>query len=85
MFGNIGGLIATWSYLVWDAPDFHIGNGLNLACASMILIISTVGLFWMKWDNKKRDQRNVEEELTGLSAKDVENLDWKHPAFRWRP
>ena len=85
MFGNIGGLIATWSYLVWDAPDFHIGNGLNLACASMILIISTAGLLWMKWDNKKRNQRNVEEELTGLSAKDVENLDWKHPAFRWRP
>jgi MFS family permease len=85
MFGNVGGLIATWSYLVWDGPNFHIGNGLNLAAASMILIISTAGLFWMKWDNKKRDSRNVEEELTGLSSKDVENLDWKHPAFRWRP
>lgn len=83
MFGNIGGLISTWSYPVWDAPDFHIGNGLNLACASMILIIGLSAWFWMHWDNVVREEKNIEEELVGMSPEDIKELDWKHPAFRW--
>ncbi|TQN69430.1 putative transporter [Colletotrichum shisoi] len=84
MFGNIGGLVSTWSYLGWDAPDFHIGNGLNLGASSMILILATAAWFWMKWDNKRRDDLSIEEELAGLSEQEVRDLDWKHPAFRWR-
>ncbi|GKT88828.1 major facilitator superfamily transporter [Colletotrichum tofieldiae] len=84
MFGNIGGLISTWSFLSWDAPDFHIGNGLNLAAASMIFILATAAWFWMKWDNKRRDDRSIEEELAGMSEQEIRDLDWKHPAFRWR-
>jgi len=85
MCGNIGGLIAGWSFLPWDAPDYHIGNGLNLATASMILILSTATLLWMKMDNKKREDRDIDNELRGLTPQQVEDLDWKHPAFRWRP
>ncbi|KAK7414197.1 hypothetical protein QQX98_006891 [Neonectria punicea] len=85
MFGNVGGLISTWAFPVADGPNYPIGNGLNLACASMILMLSTGGYFWMLADNKKRDGRNVEEELAGMSSEEVRELDWKHPAFRWRP
>lgn len=85
MFGNIGGLIAGWSFLPWDAPDYHIGNGLNLATAGAILVLSTLTLLWMKKDNKRREQRDVDEELSGLTAPQIEDLDWKHPAFHWRP
>ncbi|KAF9869310.1 MFS transporter [Colletotrichum karsti] len=84
MFGNVGGLISTWSYLPWDGPNYHIGNGLNLACASMILIVGFSAWFWMKWDNKKREDRSIEEELAGMSEQEIQDLDWKHPAFRWR-
>jgi len=41
-------------------------------------------LFWMKWDNKKREKRDIDAELSGLDEKTIEDLDWKHPAFRWR-
>lgn len=85
MFGNIGGLISTWSFLPFDGPNFHIGNGLNLATSSTILICSIVLLFWMWGDNKKRDTRDIDAELDGLSVKQVQDLDWKHPGFRWRP
>ncbi|KAI5456567.1 major facilitator superfamily domain-containing protein [Mariannaea sp. PMI_226] len=85
MFGNIGGLISTWSYPITDGPDYPIGNGLNLAAASMILLISTAGYFWMAAENKKRANRNVEEELSGLRPEEIRDLEWKHPAFRWRP
>ncbi|KAL1878026.1 hypothetical protein VTK73DRAFT_8250 [Phialemonium thermophilum] len=85
MCGNIGGLISTWSFLPWDAPDYHIGNGLNLATSSLVLIVSMLTLLWMWRDNKKRERRSIEEELAGLSQQEIQDLDWKHPAFRWRP
>ncbi len=49
-----------------------------------MLLISTAMLFWMKWDNKCREALSVEEELAGMSQHDVQDLDWKHPAFRWK-
>ena len=85
MFGNTGGLVSTWSYIASDAPSYHIGHGLNLAAASMILISSTLALLWMNYDNKQRDKRDVDHELAGLSQEEIENLEWKHPAWRWRP
>jgi hypothetical protein len=85
MFGNIGGLASTWSFLSWDGPDYHIGNGLNLATSSTTLVISLLALFWMWRDNKRREALSIEEELAGLAQNDIKDLDWKHPAFRWRP
>lgn len=85
MLGNVGGLIAAWAFLPWDAPDYHIGNGLNLATSGTVLILSTLTLLWMKWDNKKRDGRDIDAELSGYTAEQIRDLDWKHPAFRWRP
>ncbi|KAH8685122.1 major facilitator superfamily domain-containing protein [Ilyonectria robusta] len=85
MMGNIGGLIAGWSFLPWDAPNYHIGNGLNLATSGTVLIVSTLTLLWMKRDNKKKDDGDVDEELSGMTPQQIEDLDWKHPAFRWRP
>lgn len=85
MFGNVGGLISTWSFLPFDAPNYRIGNGLNLATSSTILVLSVALLFWMKMSNKKRSQVDVDAELAGKSVGEIEDLDWRHPSFRWRP
>ncbi|KAI0595190.1 major facilitator superfamily domain-containing protein [Biscogniauxia sp. FL1348] len=85
MYGNVGGLIATWSYLSWDGPDYPIGNGLNLAASSLILVLSTLLLLWMQWDNRRREKRDVDHELEGKSQTEIESLEWKHPGWRWRP
>jgi sugar phosphate permease len=84
MAGNVGGLISTWSFLPDDMPNYHVGNGLNLATSSTILLCSIGLMFWMKMDNKKRERRDVDSELAGLSQETIQDLDWKHPAFRWR-
>ncbi|KAK6430645.1 hypothetical protein LTR95_013196 [Oleoguttula sp. CCFEE 5521] len=84
MFGNIGGLISTWAFLPFDTPNYHIGNGLNLATATVILALSIGMLFFVKADNKKRERKDIDSELDGLSDKAIQDLDWKHPAFRWR-
>jgi hypothetical protein len=82
--GNIGGLVSTWAFVPHDAPNFPIGNGLNLATSSMILILSIALMFYMKLDNSKREKKDVDAELAGLDDKAVADLDWKHPSFRWR-
>lgn len=85
MFGNLGGLISTWSFLPFDGPNYRIGNGLNLATSSTILILGIALLFWMKTSNSKRARVDVDAELAGKSAGEIEDLDWRHPSFRWRP
>jgi len=85
MFGNVGGLVSTWAFLPFDGPNFHIGNGLNLATSSVMLIVSIFLLWWMRADNNKREKRDIDTELAGLDQKTIQDLDWRHPAFRWRP
>ncbi|KAK7210195.1 hypothetical protein V2G26_017373 [Clonostachys chloroleuca] len=86
MIGNIGGLVSTWSFLSWDGPNFPIGNGLNLASNVCFLIITVGALFWMKKDNKRRDmeQETGEAQLEAMTEQEIEDLDWKHPSFRWK-
>ncbi|KAH6681095.1 major facilitator superfamily domain-containing protein [Plectosphaerella plurivora] len=87
MAGYLGGLLATWTYLPWDGPMYPIGNGLNLAAAASITIVATVFLFWMKWDNRRRDMVSQEEQdamLEGLSPEQIRDLEWKHPDWRWK-
>lgn len=85
MFGNVGGLISTWSFLPRDGPNYYTGNGLNLGTSTAMLILSIALLFWMFADNKRREKKDVDSELTGLTQKQIQDLDWRHPAFRWRP
>ena len=88
MAGNIGGLISTWSFLPNDGPNYHIGNGLNLAASSANLLLAVFLLWWMKADNRARERKDVgqvDAELAGLETKEVQDLDWKHPSFRWKP
>lgn len=85
MMGNLGGLIATWSYLPRDAPRYNIATGLNIATLStVVLTLSLLGL-WMRRDNRKRNTKQAvaEEALNGLSASETRDLDNKHPLFRW--
>ncbi|KAI8721340.1 MFS domain-containing protein [Fusarium sp. LHS14.1] len=87
MLGNIGGLVSTWSFLPFDGPNYPIGNGLNLATQVGTLILATLTLLWMNRDNKRRERVESEEleRVQGMSAEEQEDLDWKHPSFRWRP
>jgi len=36
-------------------------------------------------DNKSREKRDVDAELAGMDMKSIQDLDWQHPSFRWRP
>ncbi|CAK9779510.1 MFS transporter [Cutaneotrichosporon oleaginosum] len=84
MLGNIGGLISTWAFLPFDGPNYPIGNGLNLATSSMILILSLVLWAYLIADNRRRAKIDVDTKLAGMTEKQISDLDWKHPGHRWR-
>ena len=86
MLGNIGGLVSGWSFLPWDGPDYKIGNGLNLATSSTALITAVLIFAWVKLDNGKRRKAKARgaETLDGLTQRQIEDLDWKHPDFLWQ-
>lgn len=48
------------SYLPWDGPDFHIGNGPNLATMTLTLVLVVMTYSWMI-----RDTRSRQVELLG--------------------
>ncbi|KAF4506765.1 hypothetical protein G6O67_006814 [Ophiocordyceps sinensis] len=84
MMGNIGGLISTWAFLEFDAPRFSIGNGLNLAAQASMFFIALALYLWIERDNKKRRMlHSTVENSTTESSQEVEDMDWKHPGFRW--
>lgn len=86
-FGYVGALIASWTYLPGDSPRYAIGNGINLACALTWTVIAISTKLWMNHDNRKREKRQVETstELASFSDDEIANLEWKHPAWRWKP
>ena len=86
-FGYVGALIASWTYLPGDSPRYAIGNGINLGCAVTWTVVAIFTKLWMTRDNRKRDSRQLEAhtELATLSDDEIANLEWKHPAWRWKP
>jgi MFS family permease len=85
--GYLGGLIATWTYFGTD-PMFPVGNGLNLSVSAAISATAATFHWYMIRDNKKRDLKSPaerEELLAGLSRREISELEYKHPDFRWRP
>jgi MFS family permease len=83
MLGNIGGLVSTWAFLPFDGPEYRIGNGLNLAAQSAIFLISLCMYFAIQRSNKRRSGVNVERELAGKTLSEIQDLEWRHPGFRW--
>jgi sugar phosphate permease len=82
---NCGGLISTWTFLAPEAPNYPSGNGLNLATSVTSLLVA-IGLeIWMRHDNSRRRENAQESSLAEYSELEIQRLDWKHPAFRWRP
>ncbi|KAJ9663190.1 hypothetical protein H2198_000951 [Neophaeococcomyces mojaviensis] len=86
MLGNVGGLVSTWSFLPFDGPNYRIGNGLNLAANATIFILTIFLGIWMRADNRKRESKEqiAQSSLEQYDNKQIQDLDWKHPSFRWR-
>ncbi|GAA6041348.1 hypothetical protein JCM8097_007675 [Rhodosporidiobolus ruineniae] len=84
-FGQFGALIATWTYLPKDAPEYRTGNSMEIGftCANIALIF--LMLTYIHFENRarqagKRDHRF--NEVEGLETKEqIKRLGSRHPAW----
>ncbi|KIJ31703.1 hypothetical protein M422DRAFT_76616 [Sphaerobolus stellatus SS14] len=83
--GTIGAVIAVWTYLPDDAPNYHRGNSLNLATCSLACVLVLLGVRYVYWENAKRDHGERDYRLEGKSQKEIDELGARHPAYRYQP
>lgn len=79
--GTIGSLVATWSYMATDAPNYPIGNKLNLACCTTNMAIAILLAYVCIWENKKRRSGARDYILEGKTPEQIERLGSRHPRF----
>lgn len=77
--GTMGGILATWAYLVDDAPLYHIGHNINLAMQVIVLCLATFGIYWCLRENKLRDQGKRDHRLEGKTEEEQRDLGHLHP------
>ncbi|KAF1962659.1 hypothetical protein CC80DRAFT_398859 [Byssothecium circinans] len=53
-FGNIGGIIATFSFPAKDRPLYHLGYSLSIGMICMSFAASVICLVLCKMENRKR-------------------------------
>ncbi|KAF9269209.1 MFS general substrate transporter [Marasmius fiardii PR-910] len=82
--GGLGSIIAVWTYVPTDAPDYHNGNSLNLATSVLSGVIVLILFVYIRWENAKREQGERDYRLEGKNAKEIEELGYLHPGFRYQ-
>ncbi|GAA6005711.1 uncharacterized protein JCM10292_006747 [Rhodotorula paludigena] len=84
LFGNVGGLISTWTMLPNAAPRFLPGNAFNLSNSSVMLILSIFLWLYQIRENRAKENGRDDWRIEGLTQTEIEDLGQKHPGFRFR-
>ncbi|KAM0745965.1 MFS general substrate transporter [Meredithblackwellia eburnea MCA 4105] len=82
-FGQFGALIATWSYLPHDAPNYKTGNSINVGFTCLTWIIVGTTLAYCTWENRQRAAGKRDHRLKDLPDGEdhTQILGSSHPAF----
>ncbi|EAU82287.2 hypothetical protein CC1G_08899 [Coprinopsis cinerea okayama7 len=82
--GAFGAILGVWTYLAVDAPDYRKGNLANLASTSTICVLVVIIALYIRWENQKRDRGERDYRLEGKDERELEQLGYKHPRFRYQ-
>ena len=75
--GTIGGIVATWTYLANDGPEYPIGHTINLVAQAVVLVLAIGGIFYCLWENKVRARGGRDDRLVGLSEEEIRDLGYR--------
>lgn len=81
--GNVGSVIATWSYLPTDAPTYQTGHYINMSAEIAICLLGVAGILHARWENRLRESGARDSRLHGLNEAQISELGYKHPKFRY--
>lgn len=89
-FGNIGGIIATYSFLQQDAPRYTRGYIITICFISFSILSCTAYFLAVTWENRRRDKGtssvcagNKGSNATGDSAEDKRTLGDLWEGYRY--
>lgn len=81
--GTMGSVVATWSYLPFDAPRYTIGNALNLSVVAASQILAVLLMLYNKRENALRDRGGRDYRIEGKTEQEINELGNAHPEFRY--
>jgi hypothetical protein len=67
----------------WDAPKYNAGHSINIAAQGIAALISVAGIFYIKWENKKRERGGRDYRTEGLTEEEIGKLGYRAPGFRY--
>ncbi|OAL06881.1 MFS general substrate transporter [Phaeosphaeriaceae sp. SRC1lsM3a] len=77
---NCSAFIGTFIYLQRDAPKYVLGHAVSLGALVLTVILATAQVFYLQWENKKRDKGERDHRL----VEEIESkLGHRHPNFRY--
>ncbi|RXW23316.1 hypothetical protein EST38_g2554 [Candolleomyces aberdarensis] len=82
--GAIGAVMAVWTYLPSDAPNYRKGNLGNLGTMSTLCVIICTMAVYIKLENAKRERGGRDYRLEGKTEEELRNLGYRHPEFRYQ-
>jgi predicted MFS family arabinose efflux permease len=80
---NIGGIIATWTYLPSDAPGYTTGHWINFGAGILLITVVTFTTFYLKLENKKRMQGRRDDRVIDATPDEINRLGHSHPLYRY--
>ncbi|KAF4617012.1 hypothetical protein G7Y89_g15138 [Cudoniella acicularis] len=86
--GSVGSIVATWTYLEKDKPNFYRGHYINIGAQCIACVLAIIGIVYTKWENRKRERG--ERDGSARDAKGSRPLDslfgvgmkWRRDWFR---
>jgi hypothetical protein len=82
----MGAVVATWTYLEKDKKSgYATGHSINLGAQVCVAVLAVIGIVYCKYENKARNAGERDHRLEGLSAREVVDLGYRHPEFRYIP
>ncbi|KAI0723914.1 MFS general substrate transporter [Cerioporus squamosus] len=82
-FGNIGGIIAVFSFLAKDAPKYIPGYSIAIAFIAVSLVANTVYFLGVSWENRRRDAQAAAGVHAHLSEDDKKRMGDLNPDYRY--
>lgn len=79
-FGNIGGIIATYAFLMKDAPEYKPGYGISIGFACLSLVSSCLYGIAVMWQNRSRDKSGRD---LGLGESEKLEMGDRSPDYRY--
>ncbi|RDX56433.1 MFS general substrate transporter [Lentinus brumalis] len=82
-FGNIGGIIAVFSFLAKDAPKYIPGYSIAIAFIAISLVANTVYFLGVSWENRRRDRQAADGVHAHLSEDEKKRMGDLNPDYRY--